>query len=212
MTPKNKKPIRIMVVDDHSVVRMGLNLSVNVEPDMVLETEASSGEEAIELYRQRRPDVVLMDLKLPGISGVEATRAICKEFPDAVIVMFATNDTEEDIFLSLKAGACTYVLKTATRAELIDTIRAAHSGQRRISPEVGIRLAERTNHPNLSAREISVLELIARGKSNKEIAIALDLAEATAKLHVSHILNKLGVDDRTHATTIALQRGIVRLD
>jgi DNA-binding NarL/FixJ family response regulator len=201
-----------MVVDDHFVVRMGLTVSINFEPDMVVETEASSGEQAIAIYRERRPDIVLMDLKLPGLGGVEATRAICQEFPGAAVVMLSTHDGEEDIYRSLQAGARTYLLKTAARHELINTIRSVHSGERCISPAVGARLAERMTRPDLTAREIDVLGLVVKGKSNKEIASDLSIAEVTVKLHVGHILAKLGVNDRTQATTTALQRGIIHLE
>jgi DNA-binding NarL/FixJ family response regulator len=189
-----------------------LSVSISVEPDMSVEAEASSGPQAIELYREKRPDVVIMDIRLPGMNGVEATRAICQEFPEAAVIMFATHDGEEDIYRSLKAGARTYLLKTAPRDELIKTIRAVFAGQRCISPSIGARLAERMNHPNLTAREIDVLGLIVKGRSNKEIAAALSIAEVTVKLHVGHILTKLGVEDRTQATTTALQRGIVHMD
>ena len=201
-----------MVVDDHFVVRMGLKGSINLEPDMTVDTEASTGEQAVTLYQQERPDIVLMDLKLPGISGADATRTICQEFPDAAIVMLSTHDGEEDIYRSLQAGARAYLLKTAARKELIDTIRAVHGGERCISPAVGIRLAERMMHPELTSREIDVLKLIVRGRSNKEIAADLSIAEVTVKLHVGHILAKLKVNDRTQATTTALQRGIIHLD
>jgi two-component system NarL family response regulator len=212
MTTIAQERIRIMVVDDHFVVRMGLTVSINVEPDMVVGMEASSGEQAIAVYRQHRPDIVLMDLKLPGMSGVDATRAICLEFPGAAIVMLSTHDGEEDIYRSLQAGARTYLLKTAARNELIDTIRAVHSGERCISPAVGNRLAERMMHPELTSREIEVLELIVRGRSNKEIATDLSIAEVTVKLHVGHVLAKLRVNDRTQAATTALQRGIIHLE
>jgi len=207
-----EKKTRIMVVDDHFVVRMGLKGSINLEEDMTVDTEASTGEQAIALYQQERPDIVLMDLKLPGISGAEATRAICQEFPDAAIVILSTHDGEEDIYRSLQAGARAYLLKTAARKELIDTIRAVHAGERCISPAVGTRLAERMMHPELTSREIDVLKLIVRGRSNKEIAADLSIAEVTVKLHVGHILAKLKVNDRTQATTTALQRGIIHLD
>jgi DNA-binding NarL/FixJ family response regulator len=210
MTADDK--IRIMVVDDHFVVRMGLKGSINLEQDMAVATEASTGEQAVTLYHQERPDIVLMDLKLPGISGAEATRTICQEFPDAAIIMLSTHDGEEDIYRSLQAGARAYLLKTAARKELIDTIRAVHAGERCISPAVGTRLAERMMHPELTSREIDVLKLIVRGRSNKEIAADLSIAEVTVKLHVGHILGKLKVNDRTQATTTALQRGIIHLD
>jgi len=200
-----------MVVDDHFVVRMGLKGSIDLEQDMVVTIEAPTGEQAVALYRQEQPDIVLMDLQLPGMSGVEATRAICKEFPGAAIIMLSTHDGEEDIYRSLQAGARTYLLKTAARNELIETIRAVHAGERRISPAVGARLAERMMHPELTTREIEVLGLIVKGRSNKEIAAELVIAEVTVKLHVGHILSKLGVNDRTQASTTALQRGIVHL-
>lgn len=207
-----KEKIRIMVVDDHFVVRMGLAGSINIEPDMTVEVEASTGQQAIANFRQYRPDIVLMDLKLPGMGGVETTGIICKEFPDASIIMLSTHDGEEDIYRSLQAGARTYLLKTAAREELIDTIRTVHAGKRCISPAIGARLAERMTHAELTARELDVLKLIANGKSNKEIGSALQIAEVTVKLHVGHILAKLKVNDRTQAATTALQRGILHLD
>jgi DNA-binding NarL/FixJ family response regulator len=207
-----EKKIRIMVVDDHFVVRMGLKGSINLEEDMAVTTEASTGEQAVTLYQQERPDIVLMDLKLPGLSGAEATKTICQEFPAASIIMLSTHDGEEDIFRSLQAGARAYLLKTAARNELIDTIRSVHAGERCISPAVGTRLAERMMHPELTSREIDVLKLIVKGRSNKEIAADLSIAEVTVKLHVGHILAKLKVNDRTQATTTALQRGIIHLD
>jgi two-component system NarL family response regulator len=212
MTTAAQEKIRIMVVDDHFVVRMGLSGSINVEPDMEVTMEASTGEQAVAAYRQHQPDIVLMDLRLPGMSGVEATRALCGEFPRAAVIMLSTHDGEEDIYRSLQAGARTYLLKTAARKELIDTIRAVHAGERSISPAVGARLAERLMHPDLTAREIEVLRLIVKGKTNKEIASALFIAEVTVKLHVGHILTKLCVNDRTQAATTALQRGLVYLE
>lgn len=201
-----------MVVDDHFVVRMGLVGSINFEQDMTVEVEASTGQQAIANFRQHRPDIVLMDLKLPGTDGVEATSAICKEFPDAAIIMLSTHDGEEDIYRSFQAGARTYMLKTSAREDLIQTIRAVHSGERCISPAIGARLAERMTRTELTAREMEVLKLIAKGRSNKEIGGALGIAEVTVKLHVGHILTKLKVSDRTQATTTALQRGILHLD
>ena len=206
-----KTKIRIMVVDDHFVVRMGLVGSINIEPDMVVELEASTGQQAIASFRQHHPDIVLMDLNLPGLSGIETTSAICKEFPEASIIMLSTHDGEEDIYQSLQAGARTYLLKTADREELIHTIHAVHSGERCILPAIGMRLAERMSHAELTSRELEVLKLIAAGKSNKEIGGTLQIAEVTVKLHVRHILAKLKVTDRTQATTIALQRGILHL-
>lgn len=207
-----KEKIRIMVVDDHFVVRIGLAGSINIEPDMVVETEASTGLQAIERFRAHRPDIVLMDLKLPDIDGVDATDAICKEFPDAAVIMLSTHDNEEDIYRSFQSGARSYLLKTAAREELIQTIRTVHAGERSIPPAIGMRLAERMTHAELTLREVEVLKLIAKGRSNKEIGSALGIAEVTVKLHVGHILTKLQVSDRTQATTTALQRGILHLD
>lgn len=201
-----------MVVDDHFVVRMGLVGSINIESDMTVEIEAATGQQAIAYYRQHRPDIVLMDLKLPGMSGVETTSAICKEFPKASIIMLSTHDGEENIYRSLQAGARTYLLKTAAREELIHTIRAVHAGERCLSPTIGVRLAERMSHAELTSRELDVLKLIGKGNSNKEIGYALQIAEVTVKLHVGHILTKLKVNDRTQAVTAALQRGILHLD
>jgi DNA-binding NarL/FixJ family response regulator len=207
----NKK-IRIMVVDDHYVVRMGLVGSINIEPDIIVEVEASNGQQAIANFRRHHPDIVLMDLKLPDMTGVEATSTICREFPEAAIIMLSTHDGEEDIYQSLQAGARTYLLKTAAREELIHTIRAVHAGERCISPAIGARLAERITHTELTLRELDVLKLIAAGKSNKEIGSALQIAEVTVKLHVGHILAKLKASDRTQAATTALRRGILHLD
>jgi DNA-binding NarL/FixJ family response regulator len=207
-----KNKIRIMVVDDHFVVRMGLVGSINIEPDMVIETEASNGQQAIEQFRRTRPDIILMDLKLPGMDGAQTTKIICNQFPDAAIIMLSTHDGEEDIYRSIQAGARSYILKTAAREELIHTIRAVRSGERCISPAIGARLAERTTRAELKTREIDILKLIAKGKTNKEIGSALGIAEVTVKLHVGHILAKLNASDRTQATTIALQRGIFHLD
>ena len=206
-----RNKIRIMVVDDHFVVRIGLTGSINIEPDMSVEIEVSTGPLAIEQFRKYRPDIVLMDLNLPGMDGAEAASVICKEFPDAAIIMLSTHDGEEDVYRSFQAGARTYILKTAVREDLIQTIRAVHSGERCISPAIGARLAERMSHAELTAREIEILKLVAKGKSNKEIGAALRIAEVTVKLHVGHLLMKLKASDRTQATTIALQRGILHL-
>jgi len=208
----NAEKIRVMVVDDHFVVRMGLCGSINFESDMVVESEAFTGEQAVDVYRQHQPDVVLMDLKLPGINGIEATKVICKEFPSAAVIILSTFESEEDIYTSLQAGARTYLLKTASRKELIETIRSVHAGENSVSPLVGARLAEKMRRPNLTPREKEVLGLIAKGWSNKEIAAELAITTVTVKLHVAHLLSKLGVNDRTQATTTALQRGLVHLD
>jgi two-component system, NarL family, response regulator len=206
------KKIRIMVVDDHFVVRIGLMESINLEADMSVDLEASNGQQAIARFRNEKPDIVLMDVKLPDMSGIEVTAAICKEFPDASIIMLSTHNNEEDIYRSIQSGAKTYVLKAAPREELVETIRAIHGGERIISPAIGARLAERARHDELTARELDVLKLVANGKSNKEIGSALDLAEITVKIHVGRILAKLNANDRTQAAMTALRRGILSME
>ncbi|HVU07335.1 MAG TPA: response regulator transcription factor [Verrucomicrobiae bacterium] len=201
-----------MVVDDHFVVRIGLMESINLEADMSVNVQASNGQQAIERFRAEKPDIILMDVKLPDMSGIEATNAICKEFPDAAIIMLSTHDNEEDIYRSIQAGAKTYILKAAPREELIETIRAIHDGEHRISPVIGARLAERARRVELTTRELEVLKLVADGKSNKEIGSVLNLAEVTVKIHVGRILAKLRVNDRTQAATMALRRGILSME
>src|ERR1700677_2821226 len=153
------KKIRIMVVDDHFVVRIGVTESISLETDMSVDIEASNGQQAITRFREQKPDIVLMDLKLPDMSGIEVTNAICREFPDASIIMLSTHNNEEDIYRSIQAGAKTYILKAAPREELIETIRAIHDGEHRISPAIGARLAARTRRAELTARELDVLKL-----------------------------------------------------
>ncbi|MGO8926360.1 MAG: response regulator [Limisphaerales bacterium] len=206
------KNIRIMVVDDHFVVRIGLAESINIEADMSVDIRASNGQQAIARFRDEKPDIVLMDVKLPNMSGIEATNAICKEFPDALIIMLSTHDSEEDIYRSIQACAKTYVLKTAPREELIETIRAIHRGEHRIAPVIDARLAERARRVELTARELEVLKLVADCQSNKEIGSSLDLAEITVKIHVGRILAKLKVNDRTQAATTAIRRGILSME
>lgn len=204
--------IRILLVDDHYLVRVGLSSIINFEPDMTVVAEATSGEQAVELFRKHRPDVTLMDLRLPGIGGVEAMTAIRQEFPAARIIVISIREGDEEVYRAFQAGARSYLPKHVTREELLKAVRATHAGQYHIPPEVGSRLAERMPRSDLSPRELEVLELVVRGKRNKEIAAALDITEGTVKLHVSSILGKLGVHDRTEAVTTALQRGIVQLD
>jgi two-component system, NarL family, response regulator len=208
----SKKKITVMVVDDHFVVRMGLCGSINIEPDMTVIAEASTGDRALALYRQHQPDIVLMDLRLPDTDGITACKQICEEFPKAAVVMLSTHDAEEDIYRAFQAGAQAYLLKTVQREELLRALRSVHAGERCIPPAIGARLAERMSHPELTARELDVLKLIAKGKSNKEIGSELSIAEVTVKLHVGHILAKLGASDRTQAATTALRRGILHLD
>src|SRR5215211_6779884 len=203
--------LNIMLVDDHYLVRMGLASIISLEPDMMVCAEASTGEQARALYRSAKPDVTLMDLRLPGMSGSETIQTIRSEFPDARIVMISTYVCDEEIYGALQAGAMAYLVKSVQREELTTAIRKAAAGQRHIPAEVASRLADRMARSQLSAREIEVLRLLVSGRRNREIANALEITEGTVKLHVSSILEKLGADDRTEAVTVALQRGIVQL-
>jgi two-component system NarL family response regulator len=205
--------IRVLIADDHPVVREGVAAMIERRPDMTVVAEAATGREAVAAYRAARPDVVLMDLRMPDMTGVEAIGAIRGEFPGARIIVLTTYDGDEDIYRGLQAGARAYLLKDAPRDDLLDAIRAVHAGQSRIPPAVAARLAERVlAGPELTARELEVLQGIVAGRSNKEIGAALGISEGTVKAHVNSILGKLGVADRTQAVTTALQRGIVHLD
>jgi two-component system NarL family response regulator len=205
--------IRVLIADDHPVVREGVAAMIERRPDMTVVGEAATGREAVAAYRAARPDVVLMDLRMPDMTGVEAIGAIRGEFPGARIIVLTTYDGDEDIYRGLQAGARAYLLKDAPRDDLLDAIRAVHAGQSRIPPAVAARLAERVlAGPELTARELEVLRGIVAGRSNKEIGAALGISEGTVKAHVNSILGKLGVADRTQAVTTALQRGIVHLD
>jgi DNA-binding NarL/FixJ family response regulator len=204
-------PIRVLIVDDHFVVRMGLVAVINTQADMVVVAEATNGREAIELFRQHRPDVTLMDLRMPEMGGIEAITAIRKDFPESRFIVLTTYDGDEDIYRALQAGARAYLLKDMVGDSLLEAVRAVHAGQRRIPVEVASRLAERMTRTELTSRELEVLELIVRGKTNKEIAARLMIAEGTVKIHINNILSKLGVSDRTQAATLALQQGIVHL-
>ncbi len=208
----NSKPIHILVVDDHFMVRMGLSASLNVEPDMQVVAEISNGEAALDAYREYLPQVVIMDVRLPGMSGAQTTAGILKEFSDAKILMLSTHSGEEEIYRALQAGARGYVLKSAVREQLLLAIRDVHAGKRHVDPVVAQSLAERMSHAALTARELEVLQMVVKGLTNKEIGALLHVAEVTVKQHVSHLFQKLNVDDRTQAATVALQRGIVHLD
>ena len=207
----NDNIIRIMVIDDQAVVRQGFVALVNTVADMVVVAEGTDGQQAVDLYRLHRPDVTLMDLRMPKMGGVEAIVAIRKEFRDARLIVLTTYDGDEDIYRSLQAGAQGYLLKDVFFEELEDAIRKVHTGLRWIPAQVAERLAERIGSSDLTAREIEVLEQIVAGNSNKAIATRLNISEATVKSHINSILNKLGVSDRTQAATTALQRGLVHL-
>jgi DNA-binding NarL/FixJ family response regulator len=204
-------PIRILSVDDHALLLYGIAALVGAEPDMELVAQASTGQEAIEQFRLHQPDVTLMDLQMPGMSGIEAMIGIRSEFPNARIVVLTTYAGDVQVARALKAGARAYILKGRLAGELLETIRAVHAGQRRIPPEVAAEIAERAGESGLTVREIEVLQLIAAGNANKEIAAQLSITEETVKSRVSNILAKLGANDRTHAVTIGLKRGIIDL-
>lgn len=203
--------IRVLIADDHSIVRQGLATIINRDSEMTVIAQAEDGQQAINLFREDQPDIVLMDLRMPQIGGVEAITAICAEFKSARIIVLTTYDGDEDIYRGLQAGAKGYLLKDANPNELLNAIRTVHSGQQYIPPDVGAKLVQRMNNPELSERELEVLRLVAQGKSNLEIGAALNIGESTVKSHINRILSKLGVNDRTQALIVAVKRGIVNL-
>ena len=208
---KSPNPIRILLADDHPLLRDGVAGLIADQPDMELVGEASNGRETIDQFRKHRPDVILLDLQMPEISGIDALLAIRAESPDARIIVLTTYTGDVQILRALKAGAQAYLLKSTLRRELLDTIRAVHGGQRRIPAEVAVQLAEHAADDQLTPREIEVLRLIAVGKANKLVASDLAITEETVKGHVKSILSKLGASGRTHAVTIALKRGIIEI-
>jgi len=203
--------IRVMAVDDHPIVRDGIARLIASQPDIELVAEASDGSEAVALFRDHRPDVTLMDLQMPKANGIDAIGAIRGEFPQARIIVLTTYAGDVQVMRALKAGAQGYLLKGSLRKELLETIRAVHAGQKRLTPEIAGQVAEHVTDSPLTPREISVLKLIAEGNANKEIAAQLSLSEESVKGYVSNILDKLGANDRTHAVTIGLKRGIIDL-
>jgi DNA-binding NarL/FixJ family response regulator len=204
--------IRILTVDDHPILRKGLAALVNAEPDLKLVAEASNGKEAIEAFRCHQPDITLMDLQMPGLDGIQAIESICGEFPGARIIVLTTYTGDTRVVRALKAGARAFVLKGHVLDELLDTIRAVNAGKKRIPPDVAAELADHATDDALTEREIDVLELIAAGNGNKQIADELSISEATVKSRVTNILSKLSANDRAHAVTIGLKRGIIELD
>jgi DNA-binding NarL/FixJ family response regulator len=207
-TMRDTRAIRILTVDDHQLLREGIAAVLEGQPDMVLIGQASNGREAIESFRQHRPDVTLMDLRMPDMSGIEAITAIRAEFPNARIIVLTTYAGDVQAAGALKAGASGYLLKNLVRKELLDTIRAVHAGKRRVPAEIATEIAEHVADDALTEREIEVLRRVAAGKSNKVIAAELDISEGTVKTHMKSILPKLDASDRTHAVMIALKRGI----
>ena len=203
--------IRVLSVDDHPLLREGIAALVGNQTDMRLVAEASNGREAIELFRTHRPDITLMDLQMPEMSGIDAMISIRGEFPDARIIVLTTHAGDVQVSRALRAGARAYLLKGSLRKELLDTIRAVHAGQKRLSSEVAAEIAEHATDDALTPREIDVLRLVAAGNPNKEIAAQLSLTEETVKSHIRNILAKLGANDRTHAVAIGLKRGIIDL-
>jgi two-component system NarL family response regulator len=203
--------LKIMLVDDHYLVRMGLTSIIALEPDMTVCAEAATGEQALALFRIHNPDVTLIDQRLPGMTGSETTQKIRAEYPGARILVLSTYACDDEIYRALQCGAMGYLSKSVQREELTQAIRKAASGRRHITPEIAALLAEGMSRSRLSTRELDVLRLLVGGKRNREIASTLDITEGTVKLHVSSILGKLAVVDRTEAVTVALQRGIVQL-
>lgn len=210
MTPP--AAIRILVVDDHPVVREGLAAIIGTQADMCVVGEAADGEEALALFTSRSPDVTLLDLRLPGPSGIDVAARMQALRPSCRIIMFTSFAREEEIYEALKAGAWSYIRKGAARSELLQAIRAVHAGQRYISPEIGRQLADHVSHGDLTAREREVLRHMLEGRSNRQIAALLELSEHTVNIHVKNILGKLGVSGRTEAVTVALRKGILQLD
>jgi DNA-binding NarL/FixJ family response regulator len=203
--------IRVLAVDDHPLLREGIAALISTEEDMELIGEASNGREALDLFRESHPDVTLMDLHMPEMNGIDAIGAIRSEFPDARIIVLTTQPGDVQVFRALKAGARAYLSKSMLRKELLDTIRAVHAGQKRLSGDAAAEIAEHAADDALTPREIDVLRLVAVGNANKEIGALLSMTEVTVKSHVKNILSKLGANDRTHAVTIALKRGIIDL-
>ena len=206
-----EKPIRVLIADDHPLLREGIRALIDAEPDMQLVAQAATGREALAQFKAKRPDITLMDLQMPEMGGIEAIIAIRTDFPAARIIVLTTYTGDVQVLRALKAGARAYLLKGHVNAELLDVIRAVHQGQKRIPPEIAAELADHAAEDDLSPREIEVLRLVAAGNGNREIAAQLSITEETVKNHVTHILAKLGANDRTHAVTIGIKRGFIEL-
>jgi two-component system NarL family response regulator len=211
-TTPNESRIRTMIVEDHFVVRVGLAAIVNSQPDMVNVAETGNGLQALELFEKHQPDVTLMDLRLPGMSGIDAITAILGPFPRARIIVLSSFGGTENVFRAFQAGARSYFLKDVKGRELVDAIRAVHAGQRPLPPEIASCLAERIPCPELSPRELEILKLIANGEANKEIAARLAISEGTVRVHASNVFAKLGCSDRAQAVAVAFHRGIICIE
>jgi two-component system, NarL family, response regulator len=203
--------IRILLADDHPVVRLGLRTMLEAEPDLEVVGEAVDGAGAVAAFTEHRPDVILLDLRMPGMTGPEIITAIRKIAPEANIIVVTTYDADEDVFRAVQAGARGYLLKDTFAEGMLEAIRNVHAGRRLIDPAVAARLMDRLNEPSLTSREMGVLELVARGMTNREIGTALSVGEETVKAHLKHVFVKLGASDRTEAALIAVQRGLIRL-
>lgn len=205
------KPIRILTVEDHPVFREGLATIIGSDPDLLLVAQAANAVEAIAEFRRHRPDITLMDLRLPGTNGTDTLITIRGEYPDARIIMLTTSDSDGDIQRALRAGASAYILKSMPKKELLEVVRAVHAGRRYVPADVAARLAEHLGDEDLTARELDVLRLIRDGYRNKQIADQLSIAETTVNFHIKNLVGKLGANDRTHAVTIAIRRGLLTI-
>lgn len=207
-----KSPIRILLADDHPSLRTGLASILNSQPDLAVVAEAGSGPDAIAAAKSAKPDVIIMDLRMPGGDGIDAIKELIKRDPDAKVLVLTTFDNEEDVFSALEAGARGYILKDTTREEIIEAVRQVHAGNRFLPPAIAARLADRMIRPGLTPRELDVLRLVSRGRTNKEIAAAMFISDETVKSHMKGLFQKLGVHDRAEAIAVALQRGLLRLE
>ena len=205
-------PIRLLSVEDHPVFREGLRTIVSSQPDMLMVAQAGTAEQAIAEFRRHRPDITLMDLRLPGTNGIDTLIAIRGEFPNARIIMLSMSETDGEIQRAMRAGAAAYLLKTMPNDQILSVIRSVHAGRRHVAPEVAAKLAEHLGEEHLTARELDVLRLIRDGHRNKQIADELGIAESTVNFHIKNLVDKLGANDRTHALTIAIRRGLLQVD